>query len=136
MLTVTGTAHTLSPPQALTIVALSICEGTSNFSYGNKRRTVFCGGVLILSMVVTPLLLLTYIKGTAKEIQKTPFEILVNFIQGVFMVAAGSIIINTYCTYPNQYSSFADSGKTAGSFCIINAALYLADTFFAYKNFS
>ncbi|XP_069186897.1 uncharacterized protein [Procambarus clarkii] len=58
---------------ALTIVAISVSEGTSDFSFGNDDRTFFCGGVLVLSVVVTPLLFLTYLKGAAKEIQRTPF---------------------------------------------------------------
>ncbi|XP_045603556.1 uncharacterized protein [Procambarus clarkii] len=121
---------------ALTIVAISVSEGTSDFSFGNDDRTFFCGGVLVLSVVVTPLLFLTYLKGAAKEIQRTPFEVLVNLVQGAFMLSAGSVIINTSCTHLKDVPWAADAGKTAGSFCIINSLLYFLDTFFAFQNLS
>ncbi|KAG7170019.1 uncharacterized protein LOC121864946 [Homarus americanus] len=119
---------------ALTIIALSVSQGTENFSFGDESRTFFCGGVLLLSIVVTPLLFYTYIRGSAKDIQKTPFELQVNLTQAILMIAAGSVVINTYCTSPGQNLTFADSGKTAGSLCIINGVIYGADTFFAYQN--
>ncbi|XP_071513445.1 uncharacterized protein [Panulirus ornatus] len=118
----------------LTIVALSICQGIKNFSFGNESRNFFCGGVLMLSIVVTPLIFYVYMVGGAKDIQKTQFEMLLNFILAVLMIAAGSVIINTYSTNPLNSTSFADAGKTAGSFCIINGVFYGIDVYFAYQN--
>lgn len=62
-----------STNQALTIITLSIGEGTRGFFYSySEHRNFFCAGVLMISMVVTPLFFFTYFLGYSNHVQQTP----------------------------------------------------------------
>lgn len=52
---------------------VSVTQGVDGFFFGNMSRTVFCGGVLVAALLVTPLLLVTFLTGHARDIQRAPF---------------------------------------------------------------
>lgn len=53
-----------------------------------------------------------------------------------FMVCAGGILLHTFCTKPGTDVPFSDTGKTVGSFCLINSIFYGVDLFFAFNAMS
>lgn len=119
----------------LTILILSIGQGAVG-NYGSQGRNFFIGGVVVLSIVATPLILLTYLMGN-NQIQKTAFEFLLNTIVAIMMLTAGSLIINTYTAWDFfKFLGARDAALTAGSFGIINSVIYGLDAFFAYQNYT
>ncbi|KAG0719292.1 hypothetical protein GWK47_007312 [Chionoecetes opilio] len=120
----------------LTIIIISVSQGVNFFSFGSGPRTFFCGGVLVLALVVSCLLLATYLMGSAKDLQKTPFELMMNAVLAVLMMSAGAVTINTGIEF--QHAPFknnpADAINAAGSLAIINSVFYGIDTYFAKLN--
>ncbi|KAG0719293.1 hypothetical protein GWK47_007315 [Chionoecetes opilio] len=119
----------------LTIIIISVSQGVELFIFGKDfpSTTFFCGGVLVTGAVVSCLLLATYLTGSAREIQKTPFEVMVNAVLAVLMVSAGTVTIYNAFKYALS-SEAADAAKTAGTFAIINSVFYGLDTYFASQN--
>ncbi|KAK3888873.1 hypothetical protein Pcinc_007087 [Petrolisthes cinctipes] len=119
---------------ALTIITLCVGEGTKDFLYGfSHHRSFFCAGVLMISMVITPLFFVTYFLGYSRHVQQTPLEVMYNGVVSCFMVSAGGILLHTFCTHPGMDLPFTDAGKTVASFCLINSIFYGVDLFFAYQ---
>ncbi|XP_050739372.1 uncharacterized protein LOC127009894 isoform X1 [Eriocheir sinensis] len=126
---------------AFTIIIISVIGGVKDFTfiYVGEQRAIFYGGVMVMAMVVTPLLLVTYLLGHATEMHKMPFEMLFNAVLAVFMVSAGVVITDTSFKLNERdqdidmsvFSKAADAGKTAGSFAVINGVIYGLDTFVA-----
>ncbi|XP_069998244.1 protein snakeskin [Penaeus vannamei] len=119
---------------AMTILALSISQGIPGLGFGSESLDFFGGGTLVLSLVVSPLLLLTLLLG-GQQIQKALFEMEVNFILAILMVVLGGLTIHTFSVQPGRSSPVADSGKAVGSMCLVNSVFYGLDTFFAYQNY-
>lgn len=119
---------------AMTILALSISQGIPGLGFGSESLDFFGGGTLVLSLVVSPLLLLTLLLG-GQQIQKALFETEVNFILAILMVVLGGLTIHTFSVQPGRSSPVADSGKAVGSMCLVNSVFYGLDTFFAYQNY-
>lgn len=119
---------------AMTILALSISQGIPGLGFGSESLDFFGGGTLVLSLVVSPLLLLTLLSG-GQQIQKALFEMEVNFILAILMVVLGGLTIHTFSVQPGRSSPVADSGKAVGSMCLVNSVFYGLDTFFAYQNY-
>ncbi|XP_047485612.1 uncharacterized protein LOC125036802 [Penaeus chinensis] len=118
----------------MTTLALSISQGIPGLGFGSESLDFFGGGTLVLSLVVSPLLLMTLLLG-GQQMQKVLFETKVNFILATLMVVLGGLTIHTYSVQPGRSSPVADSGKAVGSMCLINSLFYSLDTFFAYQNY-
>ncbi|XP_042875416.1 uncharacterized protein LOC122255443 isoform X2 [Penaeus japonicus] len=119
---------------AMTILALSISLGVSGLGFTGDSLNFFCGGTLVASLVVSPLLLTTLLFDSQLT-QKMLFEIKVNFTLASLMVVLGGLIIHNYSVQPGRSSPAADAGKAVGSMCLINSLFYGLDTFFAYQNY-
>ncbi|XP_042875415.1 uncharacterized protein LOC122255443 isoform X1 [Penaeus japonicus] len=120
--------------KAMTILALSISLGVSGLGFTGDSLNFFCGGTLVASLVVSPLLLTTLLFDSQLT-QKMLFEIKVNFTLASLMVVLGGLIIHNYSVQPGRSSPAADAGKAVGSMCLINSLFYGLDTFFAYQNY-
>ncbi|XP_050739374.1 uncharacterized protein LOC127009894 isoform X3 [Eriocheir sinensis] len=129
---------------AFTIIIISVIGGVKDFTfiYVGEQRAIFYGGVMVMAMVVTPLLLVTYLLGHATEMHKMPFEMLINAVLAVFMVSAGGVIIHTAIKlgdidqdlHVTNFKAASSGGKAAGSLAIINGVIYGMDTFFAKQS--
>ncbi|XP_063847158.1 uncharacterized protein LOC135092511 [Scylla paramamosain] len=119
---------------ALNIIIISVTMGVDLFSFGSIGKTFFCGGVYIMALVVSSLLFLTYLRGGARDLQKTTFELKANFVTACLMVSAAGLTIHAGIQYEDLLKKNADAGKAAGSLAVFNALLYFADAHFARKN--
>nr|XP_027222188.1 uncharacterized protein LOC113814332 [Penaeus vannamei] len=121
---------------AMTILALSISQGIPGLGFGSESLDFFGGGTLVLSLVVSPLLLLTLSLGAQHYRRRSlGHETEVNFILAILMVVLGGLTIHTFSVQPGRSSPVADSGKAVGSMCLVNSVFYGLDTFFAYQNY-
>ncbi|XP_068231007.1 uncharacterized protein [Palaemon carinicauda] len=84
----------------------------------------FCDGSLFMAIVVTPLLL---IFGVLGHINGPYFEVAVNLVFGVFLIATGSLTISLYI------GARVVEPMVFGSMCIIGAIFYLGDCVRAYQ---
>ncbi|XP_066980503.1 uncharacterized protein [Macrobrachium rosenbergii] len=120
----------------ITVIILSVGQGVVGSQYGTAERIFVVGGACVLSIVTSPLLLISYIIGDT-QIQKTRFEFMVNIVLALLMITAGSLIINTNTAYDlYKLLNVTDAALAAGSFGIINSIFYALDAYFAYQNYS
>lgn len=115
----------------LTIISLSVEQGGLVY-FKNDSSDFFFGGTMVLTVTVSGLLLILYMLGQQRDIQKTYFELSFNAIAALFQLSTGIMAISEYSGYRGDAASHAN---TAGSFCIITAAVYVVDCYYAYVNY-
>lgn len=118
---------------ALNIIIISVTMGVDGFLFGNEGRIFFCGGAYISALVVSALLLGTYLRGDARDLHKTRFELRANLVLACLMMSAAGITIHAGIKL-NSLKKCADAGKAAGSLAVVNSLFYFADTYFARQN--
>ncbi|XP_042892843.1 uncharacterized protein LOC122266933 [Penaeus japonicus] len=95
---------------------------------GHTRDSHYLGiGVLVAALMVTPLLLISYMMGKM-QIQNTYLEIALNAMFCIFLVAVGADALKAVGTvYTNNYNRKCFA---MGIFSIIASITYLLDTVF------
>ncbi|XP_069998820.1 uncharacterized protein [Penaeus vannamei] len=95
---------------------------------GHSRDSYFLGiGVLVAAMMVTPLLLISYMMGKM-QIQNTYLEMALNALFALFLLAVGADALRAVGTvYTNNYNTKCFA---MGIFSIAAFITYLLDTVF------
>ncbi|XP_068245739.1 protein snakeskin-like [Palaemon carinicauda] len=115
----------------LVIISFGIFRG-AEVNVGSLDGQYFAVGVLVTALIITPLLLVSYLMGIM-EIQKSILEVALNFLLFLFLLSVGSFAINTWGKIPSMKQK--SDAMAMGSFCILASIAYLADFILSALNF-
>ncbi|KAK7066193.1 hypothetical protein SK128_015494 [Halocaridina rubra] len=121
------------------LIAMVIFRGGSIFnSFGDTvAANLFAIGVMVTSLIITPLLLVCYIMGRT-EIQKTILEMALNFLLFVFLLSAGAVCVDAWqgvITYDKLLRKAKRQSLTMGTFTLFASLGYLADFILSIRNY-
>ncbi|XP_069998674.1 protein snakeskin-like [Penaeus vannamei] len=110
----------------MVIIAFSVFRGTPGYfgGLGLDDANVFGGGVLVTALIITPILLA--VKLLHENQPKNFLEVIVNFLLGLLLLAAGSEAINTWSgvdTFPKN----RDASLATGCFCLFASFAYFGN---------
>lgn len=109
------------------IISIGIYKGAdSTFDLQNPEPNTLATGILVTSLIITPVLVICYLVRQTEHIQQTFLEILVSFVLFAGLLTIGSIGINTW---KDKYSrgQERDEALAMSSFCILGCFAYFAD---------
>lgn len=128
------------------IILLIVCLGLvrdykNGITFGNPTRLddmYFGWGITVAYLIITPLLLILYVLNQT-DIQRSYFEMTVNFLAFASFISLGAVSIDFYKDYPdvsfnNYHRNRRVTGLSLGTFCLLSGITYLIDSFFAFMN--